>query len=162
MDYWHLTPSVRHLPEPFLHLIVAMNYSVSRRSSLPQIFSDYEWFGLKPTKPVFQTYMSHIMLTFRFILVVWALSRKCLHALMFKKHIIFLMLPLTAAPLFTLRLNVSFKPPPQKIPVCSHWSDLTRLSRHRPSCLQSALPVLFKNMGCVQNHSLIPYSLVTT
>ena len=135
MDYWHLTPSVRHLPEPFLHLIGGMNYSVSRQSSLPQIFSDYEWFGLKSTKSVAHSYGSHSMLNIRFILVVWVSSRKCLHALMFMEHIIFHMLSLAAAPIFTLRLNMSFKPPTIENP---------SLSRLRPSCLQSALPLFFK------------------
>lgn len=48
---------------------------------------------------------SYIMLIFRFLSFLWLLLGKCLHAAMFKKHIIFLTLAIAAVPLLPLCLN---------------------------------------------------------
>ena len=63
---------------------------------------------------------------FRIILVFCVCTRTCLHTLMLK--FIFVILPMAAAPVFTLCMRrsvgapVSLIPPPEKNPVCSDWS----------------------------------------
>ena len=64
---------------------------------------------------------------------------KCFPALMLQ-NTIFPVLSIAAPPLFILCLNtlvfvhVSLRPSSQKSSVCSDWSALTGLSRHRPPC----------------------------
>lgn len=48
------------------------------------------------------------MLNSKFTFYFWVITRKCLHAVMFKKHIIFLIPSIAATPLFILWLKVVF------------------------------------------------------
>ena len=107
----------------------------------------------------------NILLIFSIMISVWVISWKGSNALMLSKHITFLTLSNAAAPLFSLCLKLSLRPPPSwKSPVCSYWPLCCDWSTSSSACRKNWLPlwVYLTLLGGVSEYPLGMLVTLTT